>query len=304
MQLHLTFSDLVSILALKKRPEQCPFTTRLRVLKLVVRGYVNLVDDSPEWRSVLDALRGIRVETVRSNFGSREVVAFTDGACIKNPGGPAGWATILLAAEDVTGGVGREDARRIECYGHIPASQSTTNNRAEISAVLATLSLAPPDSPLKIYSDSEYTIKVAQGIYQMKANSDLWSLYRVLLNHRKIPPVFEWVRGHAGHDLNERADELAGLGAWNGDAGAYHKWQESMIPEAHNALPAAELNVLRHQVQKLKTLFDGLDPSNSRINDQERKFIGDMARRLQKNNFSPSPKQSNWVKGLAAKYKV
>lgn len=269
-----------------------------------MRGYVNLVDDSLEWRSVLDALRSIRVDTVRSNFGSREVVAFTDGACIKNPGGPAGWATILLAGEDVIGGVGREDARRIECYGHIPASQSTTNNRAEISAVLATLSLAPPDSPLKIYSDSEYTIKVAQGIYQMKANSDLWSLYRVLLNRRKIPPVFEWVRGHAGHDLNERADELAGLGAWNGDAGAYRKWQESMIPEAHNALPAAELNVLRHQVQKLKTLFDGLDPSNSRVNDQERKFISDMARRLQKNNFSPSPKQSNWVKGLAAKYKV
>ena len=77
-----------------------------------------------------------------------------------------------------------------------------------------------------------------------------------------------------------------------------------MAFEAHNALPAAELNVLRHQVQKLKTLFDGLDSSSSRVNDQERKFIDDMVKRLQKNNFSPSPKQSNWVKGLVAKYKV
>ena len=265
---------------------------------------MNLVDDSLEWRSVLDALRTIRVDTVRSMFSSQGVAAFTDGACIKNPGGPAGWGAILLAAEDVTGGIAREGARRIECYGHIPAAQTTTNNRAEITAVLAVLSLAPPDAPLKIYSDSEYTIKVAQGVYQMKANSDLWSLYRMLLNRRKIPPVFEWVRGHTGHDLNERADELAGLGAWNGDAAAYHKWQESMAFEAHNALPAAELNVLRHQVQKLKTLFDSLDPNSSRVNDQERKFIDDMAKRLQKNNFSPSPKQSNWVKGLVAKYKV
>src|SRR2546425_13286986 len=96
---------------------------------------MKLVDDSLEWRSVMDALRTISVDTVRSTFGSRGVVAFTDGACIKNPGGPAGWGAILLAAEDVTGGIAREGAKRIECYGHIPASQTTTNNRAEISAV-------------------------------------------------------------------------------------------------------------------------------------------------------------------------
>src|SRR5437588_4209126 len=231
---------------------------------------MKLVDDSLEWRSVMDALRTISVDTVRSTFGSRGVVAFTDGACIKNPGGPAGWGAILLAAEDVTGGIAREDAKRIECYGHIPASQTTTNNRAEISAVLAVLSIAPPDTPLKIYSDSEYTIKVAQGIYQVKANSDLWSLYRLLLNHRKIPLTFEWVRGHAGHDLNERADELAGLGAWNGDIEAYQRWQASNAPEARNALPAAELALLRQQVQKLKTLFES--GGSAQTTDNERTF--------------------------------
>ena len=57
----------------------------------------------------------------------------------------------------------------------------TTNNRAEIAAVLTALCIAPRDQPLTIYSDSEYTIKVAQGTYQMKANPDLWDLYRILL---------------------------------------------------------------------------------------------------------------------------
>src|SRR5436309_3771671 len=207
----------------------------------------------------MDALRAIRVDTVRSTFGSGGVVAFTDGACIKNPGGPAGWSAILLPADDITGYIAHENATPIESYGHIPQSATTTNNRAEIAAVLAALCIAPPDFPLKIYSDSEYTIKVAQGTYQMKANPDLWALYRMLLNRRKVPPVFEWVRGHAGHDLNERADELAGLGAWNGDMNAYRKWQESSALEARNVPSSADLLALRQQVQKLKSLFDSLD---------------------------------------------
>jgi ribonuclease HI len=265
---------------------------------------VNLIDESLEWRSVLDALQSVYVDRARVILGTKGVVAFSDGACIKNPGGPAGWGAIMLAADSVTDGVAHEDAEKIECYGYIPASQTTTNNRAEISAVLAVLCIAPPDQALKIYSDSEYTIKVAQGLFQMKANADLWELYRMLLKRRKIPPIFEWVRGHAGHDLNERADELAGLGAWNGDRDAYRKWQESSAFEAHNAMPAAELSTLRQQVQKLKTFFDSLDLQSSRVSPQERQFIEDMYRRLQKNNFSPTPKQQNWVKGLVAKYRM
>lgn len=267
------------------------------------------VDDSLEWRSVLEALRAIPADAPRSTLGTRGVIAYTDGACIKNPGGPAGWSAILLAANDENGSgvsehVATKETPRVECFGHIPKAPTTTNNRAEISAVLAVLCLAPQDVPLTIYSDSDYTIKVAQGTYQMKANTDLWALYRMLLNRRKVKPVYIWVRGHAGHDLNERADELAGLGAWKGDRAAYGKWQASQAPEAHNAPSSPELNALRQQVQKLKTLFDGLDSSSSRVSPQERTFITDMAKRLQKNNFSPSPKQSNWVKGLAEKYKV
>jgi ribonuclease HI len=265
---------------------------------------VSLGDESLEWQSILDALRDITVETVHATLGERGTVVYTDGACIKNPGGPAGWSVILVAAENVIGENIREDAPRIESFGHIPKSPNTTNNRAEIAAVLAALCIAPRDQPLTIFSDSEYTIKVAQGVYKMKANSDLWDLYRVLLKKRNTPPTFVWVRGHAGHDQNERADELAGLGAWNGDLEAYRKWQESMVPEARNTLPSAEMAALRQQVQKLKVFVDSVALDSARVSANERAFINDMEKRLQKNNFMPTEKQINWVKGLVKKYQV
>ena len=265
---------------------------------------MNPGEESLEWHSVLDALRGVPVETARSILGERETVAYTDGACIKNPGGPAGWSVIMVAMDNISGEYIREGAPRVECYGHIPQSPNTTNNRTEITAVLAALCIAPREQPLIIHSDSEYTIKVAQGIYQMKANPDLWDLYRILLKKREAPPSFEWVRGHAGHDQNERADELAGLGAWNGDLEAYRRWQESNAPEARNTLPPAEMAALRQQVQKLKAFFDGVAIGSSSVSTNERIFINDMAKRLQKNNFVPSERQTNWVKGLVRKYQV
>ncbi|HEX9134082.1 MAG TPA: ribonuclease H [Ktedonobacteraceae bacterium] len=265
---------------------------------------MSLGDESLEWHSILDALRNIPVEKARSTLGERGTVAYTDGACVKNPGGPAGWGVILVSEDNVSGESIREGAPRIESYGHIPKSPNTTNNRAEIAAVLAALCIAPRDQLLTIHSDSEYTIKVAQGVYQMKANPDLWDVYRVLLKKRTTPPTYVWVRGHAGHNQNERADELAGLGAWNGDVEAYRKWQESMTPEARNTLPPTEMVALRQQVQKLKVFFDSVAQDSPRVSANERSFINDMVKRLQKNNFVPSEKQSNWVKGLAKKYQV
>ncbi len=258
-----------------------------------------------EWRSVLNAVVDVTIRSSLPTLDQTGIIAYTDGACIKNPGGPAGWSALLWAAADrVDHDRLREGAACFECYGHIPRSPTTTNNRAEIAAVLAVLSLAPPTLPLKIYSDSEYTIKVAQGIYQMKANPDLWTLYRQLLSYRKLPPVFEWVRGHAGHLQNERADELAGLGAFNGDLTSYEKWQASQAAEARNGLSPAERSSMLQQAQKLKTFFDSLDSNNSRTTDQERKFVNDMAKRLLKNNFTPTDKQKGWLKGLVAKYKI
>jgi ribonuclease HI len=261
---------------------------------------VSIINHSLEWHSVLDAVLDTDIRAALPDLDAKGVVAYTDGACLKNPGGPAGWSAILWAATDAVNGLIPSGAPCLESYGHISKSPTTTNNRAEISAVLAVLSLAPPTLPLKVYSDSEYTIKVAMGTYQMKANPDLWEIYRELCRYRKQPPTFEWVRGHAGQLHNERADELAGLGAFNRDRSAYDKWQASQAPETHNAVATPELT----NVQLLKTLFDTLDVETSRVTSAERDFINDMTKRLQKKNFMPSEKQSRWIKGLVVKYKL
>ncbi len=269
------------------------------------------MQESLEWRSVLDAVLNVDIRASLPKLDQQGVVAYTDGACLKNPGGPAGWSALFWAAVDQMDGKIGEGAASLECYGHIPRATTTTNNRAEISAVLAVLSIAPPSLPLKIYSDSEYTIKVALGEYQMKANPDLWTIYRKLLSYRRQPPAFEWVRGHAGHLHNERADELAGWGAFNKDRAAYEKWQASQAPEAHNRprptpSPASsgDLVALRVRAQRLKTLFDSIAVDSPRVAPQERKFVDDMVKRLQKNNFVPTEKQANWLKGLTAKHKI
>jgi len=268
---------------------------------------VNKIPEFPEsleWHSVLDAVVDTDIRATLSTLDAKGVVAYTDGACIKNPGGPAGWCALLWAAADAIDGHVPPGAPCLESYGHIPKAATTTNNRAEISGVLAVLSLAPPTLPLKIYSDSEYTIKVATGVYQMKANPDLWEIYRELRRYRKQEPTFEWVRGHAGQVHNERADELAGLGAFNKDRAAYDRWQSSQTPEAHNAPSSTELTTARQQVQKLNALFETLAIDSPRVSKQERDFIGDMTKRLQKKQFVPSEKQSKWIKGLTLKYKV
>src|SRR5437764_5211238 len=173
---------------------------------------MSTVNQPLEWRSVLDAVLNIDIRAVLPTVDQSGVIAYTDGACFKNPGGPAGWSALLWAAADSIDGKISDGAACFECYGHIPEAGTTTNNRAEIAAVLAVLSLAPPALPLTIYSDSEYTIKVAEGTYQMRANSEVWQLYRKLLSYRKQLPKFVWVRGHAGQEHNERAYELAGMG--------------------------------------------------------------------------------------------
>jgi ribonuclease HI len=261
-------------------------------------------NQSLEWRSVLDAVLNTDVRAVLPAVDQAGVVAYTDGACIKNPGGPAGWSALLWAAADAIDGKVRDGAPCLERYGHIPEAPTTTNNRAEIAAVLAVLCIAPPQPPLTIYSDSEYTIKVAQGQYQMKANADLWALYRQLLSYRRQLPKFVWVRGHGGQEHNERADELAGLGAFKGNAEAYSQWQASNAPEARNTLPPAELAILRSKVEKLQKFFETIDANSGRVGAQERQFIADMTKRLQKPRFMPSPKQVNWVDVLIRKFRA
>lgn len=265
---------------------------------------VSVQNPSLEWNSVLNAVLHVAIRDTLTTLDQSGVVAYTDGACLKNPGGPAGWSALLWAAADSTNGSIREGAPCLECYGHIPKAETTTNNRAEIAAILAVLSLAPPTLPLLIYSDSEYTIKVATGEYRMKANSDLWEIYTKLKGFRTTPVRFEWVRGHAGHLHNERADELAGLGAFENNRTAYEQWQASNAPEAHNNALSPELAALNQKVERLQALFATIPADNPRVSSQERSFIKDMAKQLRRNRFMPTPKQANWVHGLAKKYHV
>ncbi len=262
------------------------------------------IETSLEWRSVLNAILNVNIRSTLGSLDQSGVVAYTDGACIKNPGGPAGWSALLWAASDAVGGKVTAGADCFEAYGHIPKAPTTTNNRAEIAAVLAVLSLAPPGLPLTIYSDSEYTIKVAQGTFKMKANLDMWAVYHQLLSYRKQQPTFTWVQGHAGHLHNERADELAGLGAWDNNHSAFERWQTSQSPEARTGLSSTQLVAYRQQAQKLKAHFDAAASAHGTFSAQERQFADDMCKHLQKNNFAPTEKQGAWLKALVGKYKL
>lgn len=130
-------------------------------------------------------------------------LAHTDGACIGNPGF-GGWGTLVDA----------DDGRQWELWGHLGA---TTNNRAEALAVLAALEWVPAGSKLTIVADSELTLNILKGAYKIKANRDIWLAIGQVRGEKHLDVTFEWVRGHAGHPGNERADFLSRLGAANGD---------------------------------------------------------------------------------------
>ena len=134
-----------------------------------------------------------------------EVEVFTDGACRGNPG-PGGWAAIL-----------RYRGREKELSGFDP---DTTNNRMEMTAAVAGLEALKRPCRVRLYSDSQYLRDgITKWIHGWKRNgwrtadkkpvknAELWQRLDSALGHHKVS--WHWVRGHAGHDLNERADELA-----------------------------------------------------------------------------------------------
>ena len=125
------------------------------------------------------------------------LVAYTDGACSGNPG-PAGLGAVLLDGE--------QRWERSEYLG--PA----TNNVAELTAILRAAEWALERGgnarPVRIHTDSTYAIGVLQRGWRAKANQDL--VRRVQSTLRRLPDVaLHYVKGHAGHPLNERADQLA-----------------------------------------------------------------------------------------------
>jgi len=136
----------------------------------------------------------------------KNVKIFTDGACSGNPG-PGGYGVILkFNGQEMT-----------LSEGFI----NTTNNRMELRAVIAGLNSLKEKCKVKIYSDSKYIIDAVNNGWAIRwkkngwkrnkkedaLNPDLWDKLLELISQHEID--FIWVKGHAGHDENERCDKMA-----------------------------------------------------------------------------------------------
>ena len=139
---------------------------------------------------------------------SEVVRIYTDGACKGNPG-PGGWGALL-----------RSGGHERELFGGDPA---TTNNRMELTAVIRALAALKQASKVEVYTDSEYVMKgITEWLSAWKRrgwktadrkpvkNADLWRELDELAGRHEVR--WHWVRGHAGHPENERADALANRG--------------------------------------------------------------------------------------------
>ncbi|MGP4118412.1 DNA polymerase III subunit epsilon [Psychrobacter aquimaris] len=140
---------------------------------------------------------------------SDTTVAYTDGACKGNPGA-GGWGAHLIFS----------DGRTQDLYG---GDKETTNNRMELMGAIQALTHSPHEHNLEIWTDSSYVKKgITEWIEGWKkrgwktaskkpvANQDLWQQLDKLCQQRDVD--WHWVKGHAGHAGNEKADELANLG--------------------------------------------------------------------------------------------
>lgn len=134
-----------------------------------------------------------------------EIEIFTDGACSGNPG-PGGWGAIL-----------RWKGVEKELSG---AEPDTTNNRMEMMAAIAALEALKRPSQVRVTTDSSYLRDgIMKWIHGWKRNGwktaskapvkneDLWRRLDELTRRHKVE--WDWVKGHAGHPENERADQLA-----------------------------------------------------------------------------------------------
>jgi ribonuclease HI len=142
-----------------------------------------------------------------------EILAYTDGACSGNPG-PGGWGALLIAKN------GDTVLKTRELKG---GEADTTNNRMELLAAIHALEALDRPSDLTIVTDSVYVKNgVTSWIHGWKKNGwktaakkpvkndDLWKRLDAAQARHNV--TWEWVKGHAGHPENERADELARSG--------------------------------------------------------------------------------------------
>ncbi|WP_172803190.1 ribonuclease HI [Alloactinosynnema sp. L-07] len=139
-------------------------------------------------------------------MGDQVVEIYTDGACVPNPG-PGGWGAVLRYG----------DRERDLCGGE---AERTTNNRMELMAPIQALETLSRACRVDVYTDSTY---VRNGITKWMttwkangwqtsaktpvANEDLWKRLEAAAERHEVE--WHWVKGHAGHPENERADRLA-----------------------------------------------------------------------------------------------
>ena len=160
---------------------------------------------------------------------SKRVIIHTDGACSGNPG-PGGWGAIL-----------EFNGTTKELFGGVP---DTTNNRMELTAAIEGLRALKSPCVVQIHTDSEYLRNgITKWIHGWRKNgwktadrkpvknAELWQALGDLIAKHQVS--WHWVRGHSGHDLNERADELAREGM-----APYLKRKKKLAPggpNSHNA---------------------------------------------------------------------
>ncbi|MDH3336063.1 MAG: ribonuclease HI [Rhodospirillaceae bacterium] len=134
---------------------------------------------------------------------------FTDGACSGNPG-PGGWGVVM-----------RWNGEEKEIYG---GETDTTNNRMELMAAIRGLESLKREMQVRVHTDSTYVKDgITKWIHGWKnngwktaakkpvKNQDLWQMLDKAISEHNVE--WHWVKGHAGHPENERADELARRGA-------------------------------------------------------------------------------------------
>ena len=137
------------------------------------------------------------------------VEIYTDGSCLGNPG-PGGWGAILVygdAEKEMSGG-----------------ENNTTNNRMELLAAIMALEALKRPVAVTLTSDSSYLKDgITKWIHGWKkngwktaakkpvANQDLWQRLDQAITPHQIN--WQWVKGHAGHPMNERCDDLARMAA-------------------------------------------------------------------------------------------
>jgi ribonuclease HI len=137
-----------------------------------------------------------------------KVIIYTDGACRGNPG-PGGWGALLISG----------DNRKEICGGEL----ATTNNRMELMAAIQALDALNKPCKVELHTDSQYVrTGITEWLRGWKArgwktadkkpvkNDDLWKRLDEARARHEVD--WRWVKGHAGHELNERADALARKG--------------------------------------------------------------------------------------------